>query len=343
MISVNLYELLGVMPSASRAEIREVYLRRARELYAEGPAGASTLAEVNDAWQVLQDSSARRTYDESVGLSSPAAPAAAAVPPSNQAAELSQTGPVCQHCSGAPAAHVSFGAQKGRLVYRTLQRVEGYFCRYCGQAIGRRMTDSTLMQGWWGTISFFWNFVVLERNSASLRTVSRLAPPGWPHGPGANLPYHPGQPLYRRAGIAVAALAVLIGGIVIATAINGHTGGNGVTDASYGTGSNVRSAAAAAYGGLDVASGSETDFARGVDAITFPQDMRPDVERLIGSLRQFEHDYTAQNCTSSASQGATCADNGVTLGADQVAMVAADAKVRQDLGLPAIDTSNLAQ
>jgi hypothetical protein len=33
----------------------------------------------------------------------------------------------------------------------------------------------------------------------------------------------------------------------------------------------------------------------------------------------------------------------VALGADQVAMVAADAKVGQDIGLPAIDTSNLTQ
>jgi hypothetical protein len=344
MIDVSYYELLGVTPSASRPEIREAYLRRARALYAEGPTGASTLTEVNEAWQVLSDSTARRTYDENVGLASPEAPPAAAGPPPDPAAKLVSTGPVCQRCWGTPAARVSFGAQRGRLVYRTLQRAEGYFCRHCGQAIGRRMTDTTLTQGWWGTISFVWNFVVLAGNIAGLRTLGRLAPPTWPNGPGANAPYHPGQPLYRRAGIGVAAVAVLIGGVVIATAVRGHIGsGSGVTDASYGTGTTLRSSAAAAYGGLDVAGGNETAFARGVDAITFPQDMRPDVEKLVGALRQFEHDYTAYSCTNSASQGATCSDNGVALTADQAAMVAEDAKVRQDLGLPAIDTSNLSQ
>jgi hypothetical protein len=223
--------------------------------------------------------------------------------------------------------------------------VEGDFCRHCGLSIGRRMTDSTLTQGWWGTISFFFNFVVLARNLAGLRDLGRLPEPSWPNGPGTFPPYPPGRPLHRRAGIGVALIALVIGGGVIAAEVTRHGGGHtgGINAAQYGSGADVRNAAAAAYGRLDVAGGNETDFANGVNAITFPQEMRPDVDGLVAALRQFQQDYTANNCTSSASVGATCNDNGVALAADQAAMIAADAKIRQDLGLPAIDTSNLAQ
>jgi hypothetical protein len=181
------------------------------------------------------------------------------------------------------------------------------------------------------------------RNLITLRELERLTPPTWPNGPGTFPPYDPGRPLHRRAGIAVAALALVVGGGVIALEVSIHTHSNSVSGARYGSGADVRSAAAAAYGRLDVAGGSETDFATGVDAITFPSEMRPDVDRLVAALRRFEQDYSANSCTASATEGAVCSDNGVALVADQAAMVAADAKVRQDLGLPPIDTSTLAQ
>ena len=337
---VNHYELFGVQPSATTDEIRDAYLRKASVTYSP-----ENRAVLNEAWQVLQDDAARRTYDESIGLVTEvqtSAPTEPPPPPATPAAPAS-TAPLCQHCNGAPAVHVSFASQKGRLVFRTMQRVEGFFCRHCGQSIGRRMTDTTLTQGWWGTISFFFNFVVLARNLVGLRDVSRLAAPTWPNGPGTFPPYPPGRPLYRRAGIGVALIALVIGGGLIAAEVSRHRGTNGVAGASYGTGSGVRTAAATAYGRLDVAGGSETDFANGVNAITFPQEMHADVDRLIAALRQFERDYSANTCTSSPTVGATCSDNGVAITADQAAMVAADARIRTDLGLPAIDTSNLAQ
>jgi hypothetical protein len=71
-VSRSHYDLLGVAPTASPTEIRQAYLRRARELHPDrDPAGASdrgrarAMQDVNAAWWVLRDPERRRRYDES--------------------------------------------------------------------------------------------------------------------------------------------------------------------------------------------------------------------------------------------------------------------------------------
>jgi curved DNA-binding protein CbpA len=71
---VNLYEVLGVAPSASETEIRNAFRAQARRLHPDmpdAPADASDrMAVVNHAHSVLSDSSQRRAYDRSIGLTS---------------------------------------------------------------------------------------------------------------------------------------------------------------------------------------------------------------------------------------------------------------------------------
>src|SRR4029077_4913785 len=123
-----------------------------------------------------------------------------------------------------------------------------------------------------------------------LRNLGRLADPSWPNGPGGFPPYPPGRPLHPRAGIGGALIALVTRGGVLPAEVTRHGGGHssGINAAQYGTGAGVRNAAATAYARLDVAGGNETDFANGVNAVTFPQDMRPDVDSLVAALRQFE-------------------------------------------------------
>ncbi len=67
------YETLGVGPSATPAEVRAAYLRRARALHPDRQQGRSAedagraeraMRQVNEAWRVLGDAGRRRAYDD---------------------------------------------------------------------------------------------------------------------------------------------------------------------------------------------------------------------------------------------------------------------------------------
>lgn len=64
------YELLGVEPGCSLAELRTAYRRLARQHHpdvaAVGPGAASPMAAINEAWRVLSDAGLRARYDESI-------------------------------------------------------------------------------------------------------------------------------------------------------------------------------------------------------------------------------------------------------------------------------------
>jgi hypothetical protein len=74
---VTHYELLGVARDAPVREIRQAYVRRARQAHPDFHTGADAAqraaneAEIrllNQAWAVLGDAEARRRYDDSLGL-----------------------------------------------------------------------------------------------------------------------------------------------------------------------------------------------------------------------------------------------------------------------------------
>ena len=76
------YEILGVEPSASPADIRAAYVSLARrhhpDRYGVAGEGERLAAErrmraLNEAWNVLGDESRRRSYDRALGLALPGA------------------------------------------------------------------------------------------------------------------------------------------------------------------------------------------------------------------------------------------------------------------------------
>jgi hypothetical protein len=96
-------------------------------------------------------------------------------------------------------------------------------CRSCGRSLIRRFTLQTLWQGWWGLISFFYNWFVLAANALAWRRVSSLpnpsvsgdlvsdVPTGFSdieHGPE---PPSKGRSRLKTAGIALIPALLLIG------------------------------------------------------------------------------------------------------------------------------------
>jgi hypothetical protein len=50
-------------------------------------------------------------------------------------------------------------------------------CRPCGRGLIRSYTGRTLLQGWWGAISFFFNWFVLASNAFAWRKLGRIDSP----------------------------------------------------------------------------------------------------------------------------------------------------------------------
>jgi hypothetical protein len=101
---------------------------------------------------------------------------------------------------------VTFRSNTGMVFAWRMKSYKGPWCRECGEAIFRKAMDHTLMAGWFGLISFFANLFFVAQNVAGRAKVMRLKPPVESSRP--SLPA--GVPLYRRAGIYVAALVLVV-------------------------------------------------------------------------------------------------------------------------------------
>lgn len=64
--AANLYDRLGVSPTATSAELRRAYRSAARDSHPDrhGAAASVRMAEINEAWRVLRDPVLRRAYDD---------------------------------------------------------------------------------------------------------------------------------------------------------------------------------------------------------------------------------------------------------------------------------------
>jgi hypothetical protein len=110
-----------------------------------------------------------------------------------------------------------------------LWRVQGPFCRDCGLAVFRDVTARTLLEGWWGFLSFFANIFALINNAAARGRFAKLATPQ--PNPRAPAPYprplHPGKPLPRRPVILMLLIPLLPAVALGVTAASSAGGGSG--------------------------------------------------------------------------------------------------------------------
>jgi hypothetical protein len=63
------------------------------------------------------------------------------------------------------------------ILLQRFYKVRAHLCRDCGSSMLKRWTGRTLVQGWWGYISFFVNWFVLVMNLVAAIKLSRLPHP----------------------------------------------------------------------------------------------------------------------------------------------------------------------
>jgi hypothetical protein len=83
----------------------------------------------------------------------------------------------CESCGRTPATTIVVRRHIGLIFLQRFfsQRVTA--CRPCGRELIRSNTRKTLWQGWWGAISFFFNFFVLAANANAARRLRAIGDP----------------------------------------------------------------------------------------------------------------------------------------------------------------------
>jgi hypothetical protein len=81
----------------------------------------------------------------------------------------------CQLCRAiGPAAFAKFERNTGMIFMRRQEHIKGYMCRSCLKKQFHRFFWYTMALGWWGTISFIMNPVLLGGNLMQLRKLKLL-------------------------------------------------------------------------------------------------------------------------------------------------------------------------
>jgi hypothetical protein len=84
---------------------------------------------------------------------------------------------ICQDCGvEAPTKHVSFHQNVGALVMRFSKSIEGQLCKSCIHKRFWSMTGTTLVCGWWGTVSFIVTPLFILNNFGRYLTCLSMEP-----------------------------------------------------------------------------------------------------------------------------------------------------------------------
>src|SRR3989442_6856386 len=146
------YATLELSPSASAAEIKAAYRRRAMELHPDRNTSSNATKEfqfLNEAYGVLSEPSARAQYDT------------ISVETTSRRAAEQQTPPdpiVCSVCAkvSAQPRYAIFYEVKSFIFMTRRTPIQGIFCSGCAERKCLRATAITWMFGWWG---FPWGLI----------------------------------------------------------------------------------------------------------------------------------------------------------------------------------------
>lgn len=90
---------------------------------------------------------------------------------------METTSIVCQSCGREPAREVTVRHHVGLVLLMQFASRRVTACRPCGRRLVRNQTLRTLWMGWWGPISFFFNWFVLAANGNAWRRLRALPEP----------------------------------------------------------------------------------------------------------------------------------------------------------------------
>lgn len=120
-----------------------------------------------------------------------------------------------------PAVNMTIYEHNGYIILMQFKNLKGPYCRMCGLNVWRRMTDSTLLRGWLGFLSFFIAPITALINLVNLRKLTSLAGPD--PGTAVRPPADPGRSMFQRAGVYVyAGVLVVVFVVFLLPAITGH-------------------------------------------------------------------------------------------------------------------------
>jgi hypothetical protein len=129
--------------------------------------------------------------------------------PADHGAVVDPAAPWCRICGGQPAYTGSFTQNVGMIILRTATVSAGPYCRDCGLHDGRAAQLKTIITGWWGVISFFFNIAGIVGNARGLGALRALPEPT---GGDATRRLDPGKPLFLRPAM-WAVIAVFIAAV----------------------------------------------------------------------------------------------------------------------------------
>ena len=84
---------------------------------------------------------------------------------------------VCELCGRAPAMAVTLRRHVGMLIFQKFYKFKGPVCRDHGIELANAFLSKTLVQGWWGVTSFFFNILAVLSDLATRARVARMPAP----------------------------------------------------------------------------------------------------------------------------------------------------------------------
>jgi hypothetical protein len=91
--------------------------------------------------------------------------------------EPATTALTCRACGRSPAQEFTIRRHVGMLIMQKFVKFRGPLCRDHAQQLSKEFLNRTLVQGWWGLISFFVNFFVIATDLAAMSKANKMPPP----------------------------------------------------------------------------------------------------------------------------------------------------------------------
>lgn len=144
------YEILGIHPGATAAEIKAAFRRKAMEYHPDRcalPNATALFQKINTAFSVLGNPESRAEYDTEPVEARPAQGA------TQGSAQRPQHDPVrCSVCNkvSAQPCYVIFYRVTSFLMATRRDGVQGIYCKKCAEKVCFKATAHTWLLGWWG-------------------------------------------------------------------------------------------------------------------------------------------------------------------------------------------------